>query len=388
MIRLRRWFRYPLLVVALLLVLAAVEKVGRNFPRLMPPQWQLLHSAIVAAESATPIPDPEIGFLPRPGPDKDSKGFPNSDPWPDQAAIVFLGDSLVVGPGVQLPGKFTSLIGDQLPGQPVVNLAVNAAGIERQTLIFRRFGAALRPRIVVACVYLVTDFANDLRFRSWVQEGQGQDFYTYRIPGDRGAYVSPLERVRTLQWGPLLEQSWLFVKGRELAIRWTKGDDALVERYRRPDGAESLMYLGNIAFANTPAAPDDPRIEALLMSLAKLQALVTESDARLLVALIPSIEELVRADPDAEQRNVVARTRDRLTRAGYSLLDLYPPLRAAGRTQTPYFVNGGHLNAYGHQIVAHEFVAWFQQHRGSPDGEPCRERTQASCPETETGTGR
>ena len=372
MIRLRRWFRYPLLVVATLALLAAVEKVGRNFPRLMPPQWQLLHSAIVSAQSSVPIPDPEIGFLPRSGPDKDSKGFPNRDPWPDRAAIVFLGDSLAVGPGVGLPGKFTSLIGDQLPDQPVVNLAVNAAGIERQTLLFRRFGAALRPRLVVACVYLVTDFANDLRFRSWVEQGQGQDFYTYRIPGDRGAYVSPLERVRKLQWGPLLEQSWLFVKGRELAIRWTKGDEALVERYRRPDGAESLMYLTNIEFANAPASADDPRIEALLVSLAKLQALVTENDATLVVALIPSLEELVRGDPDAEPRNVVARTRDRLTGAGFSLLDLYPPLRAAARTQTPYFVTGGHLNAHGHQIVAREFVAWFQQHRGS----------------TGTGTGR
>jgi hypothetical protein len=361
MTRFRLWLRFAAVAVGVLVVLALVEKAGRSVPRLMPPQWQLLHAAILKDAESTPIPDPEIGFLPRPGPDTDSKGFPNSDPWPHHASIVFLGDSLVVAPGVPLSAKFTTLVGDLLPDQPVINLGVNAAGVERQTLLFRRFGIPLRPRSVVACLYLATDFSNDRRFRSWVQQGRGEEFFTYRIPGDHGEYVRPLDRLRTLQWGALLEQSWLFVKARELAISWTQGRDAIEERYRFPDGTETLFARGGLEFANTPVAANDPRIDELLTSLAHLRTLVEQHGARLIVALLPSAEELFRATAAAEKSNIVGRTKARLTSAGFSVLDFYPALRTAGRSRTPYLINESHLNAYGHQIVAQRFVTWFRE---------------------------
>jgi hypothetical protein len=58
----------------------------------------------------------------------------------------------------------------------------------------------------------------------------------------------------------------------------------------------------------------------------------------------------------------MAHARNRLEAEGFEVLDLYPPLRAGGQLQTPYLIKNGHLNAYGNHIVAHAFVAWFQQH--------------------------
>src|SRR6185503_17563765 len=117
---------------------------------------------------------------------------------------------------------------------------------------------------------------------------------------------------------------------------------------------------GLVEFANAQTNAHDPRIDSLLVSLEHLQMLVREQDATLLVALIPSFEELFRERAGADRGNVMAHTRSRLDAAGFMVLDLYPSLRAGGRMQTPYVKDDIHLNAYGQQIVAHEFVAWFQ----------------------------
>jgi hypothetical protein len=355
----RRWLCYPAFVLAPLLLLAAVEKVGRNFPRLMPPRWQRMQSAIRAHDQFNAIPDEEIGFLRPPGPGTDGRGFPNNDPWPEHASIVFLGDSMLTT-GVELPWKFPSLVGQLLPDQPVVNLGLDGAGVERQIPLFQRFGVPLRPRIVVSCLYLSSDFDNDARFRAWRRDGRGT-FFEYRMPG-QSEYASPFELMRRGQWGRLLDKSWIYAGAREQATRWFGDPDALEERYRFPDGIETYLSPDSVAFSNVQTDPDDPRIDALMQSLDRLRALVSSQNATLVVALIPSFEELFRSRPESDAGNVMAHTRDRLEAGSFQVLDLYPPLRAGGQLQTPYLIKNSHLNAYGNHIVAHAMVAWFQQH--------------------------
>jgi hypothetical protein len=346
----------------MVVALAGIEKAGRSFPRLMPPKWQLLRAAIDEQARFKVVPDAEVGFLVAPHPGTDSRGFLNAEPWPGRATFLFLGNSFLTGANVGLEGSFTNLTGRMLD-QPVLNLGIPAAGVERHLLLYRRFGMPLRPRVVAVCLYLTTDFSNDERFRNWVRAGRETPFVDFRNPGQGGAYQHPLALLRSLQLAPLLEHSWLFNKGREIAITWIWGRDHLEDRYRFPDGVELLLSRGAIEFARAPADADDSRIDTLAASLDRLRTQVTEQGSTLLVVLLPSLEELVRASPSAERVSAVARTRQRLIMERYEVLDLYPALRTATRLQAPY-ARDGHLNAYGNRIVADEFVAWF--HRRLP----------------------
>jgi hypothetical protein len=96
------------IVIALLgvVLLWRAEKAIRRFPQIMLPHWRLRY--YVNHNNTKVAPDAEVGFLAPPNQhdvvqtvdftfirDTDSKGFPNKDPWPERASIVFLGDSLV-----------------------------------------------------------------------------------------------------------------------------------------------------------------------------------------------------------------------------------------------------------------------------------------------------
>jgi hypothetical protein len=355
------------IIIALLGVvfLWRAERAIRRFPQIMLPHWRLRY--YVNHNKSKVVPDIEVGFLAPPNQhnvvqtsdftfirDTDSKGFPNKDPWPERASIVFLGDSLVLGEGVGLVGSFPHLVSQMLPNQTVVNLGLGGAGAERQYLIYRRFGVGLHPRLVVACLYLASDFDNDLRFHSWLRQGRGIDYNSYRLG---------FQRTQDTRWafhpGRLLERSWLFGMGQEIVWRWIGRNNRIQDRYHFADGTEVLFDRCKVEFATEAVAANDARIDALLMSLEKLRDLVVQHDATLLVLLIPSKEELFGISASAGAFNAVAYTRQRLQEAKFSVLDLYPAIRQGGAKQSPYFSQDIHLNEYGNRIVAEQFVAWF-----------------------------
>jgi hypothetical protein len=284
----------------------------------------------------------------------DSKGFPNRDPWPTQANIVFLGDSLIVGEGVGLAGSFPELIARMLPNQTLVNLGVPAAGAKRQYPIYQRFGAGLRPRLVVACLYLAADFDNDLHFQSWLREGKNTDYNNYRLK-----FRETHETRWALDLDRLFERSWLLGMARELVVGWVAGEHRTPDRHHFPDGTEVLLYRPTIEFAAEAVAAHDARIDSMVNDLEKLRELVVHHDAEFLVMLIPSKEELFGVNASTRALNIVSRTRQRLEEAKFPVLDLYPAIQQGRARQSPYFTRDIHLNEYGNRIVAEQFVAWF-----------------------------
>jgi hypothetical protein len=332
----------------------------------MPPQWQIRYFVTHMDYDFTVVPDTEIGFLITPNQHKpirtldytstvetDSRGFPNREPWPRRATIVFLGDSLLTGGGVPLAESFTERIGQMMPDQALVNLGLAGAGPEREGVVYRRFGVELQPRLVVACLYLAADFDNDLQFTSWLREGHGTDYDAFRVnvAASQGKwYTFPLEQY--------LEQSWFYGMGKEAAHRWVQDSN---DRYRPADGTEILLFRRTLEFALSPAERNDPRIEALLASVEKLRNEVSRQGGRLLVMLIPSKEELFGVPATAEPFSVTARTRQRLQEASLPLLDLYPTLKQAAAVQAPYFRHDIHLTTYGNEVVARAFVDWFRR---------------------------
>jgi hypothetical protein len=359
--------------IAILLVLVTLsyllaweaEKAARRTPGMMLPHWRIRYFRNHTKKSRT-IPDAQIGFLMAPHladeirtPDftfvrsTDSKGFPNRDPWPKQADIVFLGDSLIVGEGVALQRSFSQLISNMLPDRQIVNLGIPAAGPERQHATFQRFGAALRPALVVSCLYLASDFGNDDGFRAWLRIGQNFPYNDYRLR---------YRRLEEPAWSldRVFERSWLLGMAQELVNRALGGQDYPRDRYRFPNGTEVWFDREVVEFASQPAALNDARVETMVGSVQKLRDLALRQNARLAVVLIPSKEELFAVDDAARKGNIVARTRQRLREANLPILDLYPAIQEGGARHSPYFQLDIHLNEYGNRIVAHQFISWFQ----------------------------
>ena len=356
-------------VVALpLIVFVGLEAVLRTFPVLMPTQWQIRHGEIQGSKEFTVVRDPEIGFLNPVVEGSDEHGFSNQRPWPERASIMMLGDSLVGAAGVGLPASFTELVNQMLGERSVVNLGLAGAGLERQAVVYRRFRERLKPKIVVAALFLASDFDNDLQFRGWQQEGHGADYNEFRtaywrkVTG-RPDYVGPLTALTTMQWGVLLEKSRLYLRASDL-VRQATGD-ADADRHPFPDGTWAVLDGEKTRFAAAPARRDDERIELLMAAIARLQAETRGDGADLMVMLIPSKEELFGVSAAAAAENVVAQTRRRILDAGVPLLDLYPLLQEAGSLQSPFFPEDIHMNAYGHRVAAEALVAWLNARQQS-----------------------
>jgi len=352
--------------VSLALVTIVAELVVRQFPELMPVHKQIMENAVHSPFNRV-VADPDVGFLEPPGlhralqtsdyaviHETDRNGFPNADPWPDPVSLVFLGDSFVVGYGVKLTASFPLLISERLHLSEV-NLGVAASGPERQLAVYRKFGMNLHPRHVFTWLYLTSDFDNDRHFVSWMNAGRPGNYDDYRLALARATNSRPPSLVS------YAEKSWVYGLCRNFVARLVPGPRGLPERYRFPDGSELLFGRSEIEFAMGKAEPNDAAIDQLMASLEKMRNVVVSSGSTLSVVLVPSKEELFAVPPAATVVNRVSRARERLEKAGFAVLDLYPAIRRAGQTHSPYFRIEGHFNEYGHRVVAENFVSWFRQ---------------------------
>ena len=367
----RRWRVIGAVVVILsLLGAAGAEYALRKAPQLLGPPAQLRQQAILMKHATKP--DKDVGFVLQPNqhrrmttPDftyvrtTDSRGFVNPEPWPQTADIVFLGDSLGIGEGVGLEGQFARLIAARLPERRIVNLALPGAGVERQYRIYRHVGAALKPHLVVACLYLASDLLNDAHFYAWLQDPQGMDFNRFRLSYQRRNDPRPAYHPMRL-----LERSRLYAWAQRLASFGFAS--AASERHRFRDGAEIFLDPRQLPFHTRPMNASDPQLTRLFSALARLREATAQDGANLLIALIPSKEELFGAAPAAGAPTAMTHARRRLQDEGYAVLDLYPPLRKYGQQSAPYFRQDIHLNAAGNQVVANAFLDWRRRRMATP----------------------
>ncbi len=340
----------------------AVELTLRTFPGLMSVQWQLRHPTPQPGPPFVVIADKELGYVNPVTPAGDRYGFPNREPWPEDPSIVFLGDSF-------LGGAFPQLIARALPGDPVLNLGMASAGLERQFLIYRRFGSQLHPRLVVAALVLSFDFENDAAFREWLPKRDQIEWVRFRntfAAEQRGEqpYIDVRTALRTRQFRRLLDKSRLYTRAHDLVGSL---GSPYPDTYSFPDGTKMLLDEFTVRFAAAIATKSDPRIDLLVASMERLRDLVAKQGAELLVMLIPSKEELFGVPPVAAESNVIARTRERLQEANYAVLDLYRTLREGGSMHPPHshFPGDIHLNELGNRLVADAFLDWFKTHYAS-----------------------
>ncbi len=368
--------RYVLAIgcLGLLFVLGAMagEALLRSRPAWLPSQWQIrMHER---TRQHRTVPNAEIGFLLQPHQkqqtrnrdydylkETDSHGFPNREPWPKQADIVFLGDSLLTGEGVGIDYQFTTLIDRQLPKLEVINFGVPGAGPERQYRVYRQFDIGRRPHVVVACWYLVSDLDNDTHFNAWLKDDGGMTFNRFRLTYARRTAPRPPRLMR------LLHRSVLYGYGRAWLQRTYGEPPPWQVRHRLANGTEMILDERKLPFVTAEVAADDPRLLRAMASLERLQTLAARRQASVVVMLIPSKEELHYDDggvAESEASTMLTRVRQYLRSARVPTLDLYEILDRSSRVQAPFFPRDSHLNHYGNRIVAEHFVAWWRTQDG------------------------
>ncbi|ETX08598.1 alginate O-acetyltransferase AlgX-related protein [Candidatus Entotheonella palauensis] len=356
----------------LLLGTIAGEAVLRARPEWMPPRWQIrMHER---TRKHRTVPHAEIGFLLQPHQhqqtrnrdydylkETDAHGFPNREPWPQQADIVFLGDSLLTGEGVGIDQQFSTLIDRQLPQLDVINFGVPGAGPERQYRVYRQFDIGHHPHVVVACWYLVSDFDNDTHFDAWLKHDGGMTFNRFRLTyARRTAPRPPASRLMRLWRG-----SALYGYGRAWLQHIDSESSPWQARRLFDDGTEMIFDERKMPFVTTALKADDPRLQRAIASLERLQALAAHRQATVVVMLLPSKEELYHGRlTGAGGPTMLTHVRQYLRSARVPTIDLYESLRRRGRAQAPFFPRDSHLNHYGNRIVAEHFVAWWRTQDG------------------------
>jgi hypothetical protein len=319
-------------------------------------------------------PHPELGALIAPSLDHaietldftytlrtDHAGFTNPEPWPDHVDVAVLGDSMLVGPGVGIEGQFTTLLQQRLNGRTVLNFGLPGAGTEHAYLAYRTYVEPLRPELVIAVVGVAWDIDNTLHFARWRTELPESDFTEYRFSYGE----THLTRWETMK--RRLTKSRLLRAGYG-SIKPLFNGTPLLEQVTFANG--DTIFLSTRAqrrLAQSMDRPGVPNLRDLFFGpLDELRTGVGAAGGRLVVALLPSKEELYGAEAFPAVLRPVEDVKAELKARQFPILDLYPALRAAGREKSPYYRADIHLNELGNRIVADAIAGWIEDEKILP----------------------
>jgi hypothetical protein len=323
------------------------------------------------------IRDPELGNRPAPSRRKlvqtidftytlelDSAGFPNRPPWPERADLAVLGNSLVVGQGVGIDRQFSTLLGKRLGTGPVVDFGLGGAAPEHQVRIYRRYVAAMHPKLVLACLWPASDVTNAFNFARWLSNGRGRDFFEYRTSGGAkvGPGQGPVARLRNL-----LQRHSRIVSTLGFAVTdWRRAHQPYRTVVRLPAG--DTLYLSvrtQEALAAGMRRPGLPALTRVFFDpLVELRTLVEADGGRLVVVLIPSKEELYGAEAFPPVLRAVREVRAGLDSLGFTSVDVYRTVEDGAGPASPFFARDIHLNELGNRLVAEELAEWITAHPG------------------------
>jgi hypothetical protein len=372
-------YRVSAMVVVAITLAAGVAELGlRLYPDLRPSrtQDQIEEFERSNASSDWFASDDELGFTGAPSRHKmvitpdyrflsenDKHGFPNRDPWPSRADIVFLGDSLIIGTGVGIDAQFTTLLDNGYPDIQIVNLGLPGASPQQQLGIFRRHGRELQPRLVVASLYIASDIDNAVHYEGWLKSGRPQDYNEYRLT------YGFKQRKKTESNQTLGKSIWIELKRtlRKLAIveelkytyrLWREGQ---VDEIQYPDGTRVLLSLkAQEALAGGLNQDAYEGIEdSFFGALEELGREVQSQNARFLVLLIPSKEETFSYQSYPQVLTTIKQVRARLEEMRFTVLDVYQRIRTEAEARNPYFSRDIHLNGFGNELVADELARWL-----------------------------
>lgn len=355
-----------LVPLSTLVGLLLLEGALRLFPSLMPIEAHQRLLYLAEEGGLKSVADPYLGFLyPANSSSEfvsrefgvvveatDEHGFRNPSPWPEHAEIVIVGDSMAYGYGVASQESWPRLLDEALPVSRVITLGLPGTVPQQYTRYFEKFGARLRPRLLIYMVFPGNDIKGTVEFDRWIAAGAPGSFDHWRyfeghvpIRGqsvlDRSALVMSL---RSLTKALRNSSSWKF-------IELTGGG-----RLR----LAPQLYRQSIAMNR----PGTPGFEAVVKATREARELAHALGSQLVVVLAPTKETvylpLLREPfPGLTEPLGSVLTNDE----GMAVIDLSEPLRKrAARGEQLFFEVDGHPNALGNRVIAEVVIQYLRTH--------------------------
>jgi lysophospholipase L1-like esterase len=290
--------------------------------------------------------------------DTDARGFRNAWPWPSHPEIVALGDSLTFGYGVTRAEAWPSLVAGALRAQ-VVNLGLVGASAPQYLRVFEVFGAPLRPRLILVGVFARNDFWDASLFDQWRRSGVGGNYMEWRDSGRRGApgdeggdsfLAKGYATVVSSSVVRVVRQAWRHQFRPPL-------------HYAFPDGNHVELLPDDFADKTAGARAGQPEFAIVVDALVTLQQEARAQDADLVVALLPSKEEVHLPLLGVPFRDPVQDLSRALRQQGVDHVDLAPLFRtraASGRQL--FFETDGHPNSKGYALIAEGLLQHLRAH--------------------------
>jgi len=312
--------------------------------------------------------DPAIGYVNGPGRTFQAReGFqrlqlnelglnapPAGPRSPGRPRVLFIGDSMTFAAQVPREANFVSRVGRLLPALETINAGRDALGPQDWPALVARLEPALKPDLIVLMASRGDAF--DLRDAkvTIAHDPAGQPTGLVRAPSDRDALQERLE--------PIMRRSALTT----FLVRRANSE---LTALRTGDSWTGWMMRGGaatIAARNSGAEKlDRPAIEAQLDEILRLVG----RDRRIAIVALPAFRYEAHRKVDLEPRSQAeAGLFEAAARhAGVPFVDAGPAMAAAyARTGRPLtgFANSrlgeGHLNAWGHAVVADAIARGFQ----------------------------
>jgi lysophospholipase L1-like esterase len=344
---------------ALLVCLVAGELFFRQWPRFLSEEAALrLHwrelSEDVRNQGWTD-PNRHFGFLYRPNLTgqvssqeleftftTDEKGFRNGSPWPKEADIVVVGDSMAFGYGVDDEEAWVRLVDDELPATRVINLGLIGSGPEQYLRVLEGFGLELAPELVLFMLFPGNDLADAEDFRQWLDAGTDVPYREWRVARGR---TPALGRVRRLVEGSYLVA---FLRGaRDSLISPVPASTIALE--------EGSLRLTPTIYASSmkKAQPGHPVFELIMATVEEARAISKQHGSDFMVLLMPAKEEVYLPLVDQPGPSPVDAFKSPLQERGIPFIDLTPHFQAEAATAAPLFFEvDGHPNEDGYRLIA------------------------------------
>jgi hypothetical protein len=290
----------------------------------------------------------------------DGHGFRNPWPWPEEAEIVALGDSLTFGYGVEDEQAWPAILARALPRSRVINLGLSGAGPQQYLRVYETFGVKLHPKVLLIGLFVRNDFWDTDLFDRWARSGAGGSYMVWRDFG-RPERVGlslrhPVTSIkRTLRWnayllarktylGNLLHEAWMMGKRRQLTE---------AQIVHMADGARLQLMPGDFVSKTAGAQPDRREFQLVIQALQRIQSIALEHDTHTLVVLQPSKEEVYASLAGEPPPDPSGPLRKALEGLGMAYLDLTLAFRQhAAAGEQLFFEVDGHPNAAGYALIA------------------------------------
>jgi hypothetical protein len=289
--------------------------------------------------------------------ESDEHGFRNPSPWPEQAEIVVVGDSMVYGWGMKRDASWVGLLEESLAGDRVITLGLPGTVPQQYVRFLEEFGLALHPKLVIFGIFAGNDVVGAENFDRWLASGSPGNYDVWRF--FEGKVPS---RSRGLLRGSHLR---LFLEAMKKTLHETYSSETV-----EVGGHGSLQLVPVIhrrALAKTHA--QDPAFKRVIESAVTAKNLAVANGSEFLVVLFPTKEEIYLPLHDVPFPSLTRPLKDALDSNGIACIDLSERFRErAAQDEKLYFHIDGHPNKAGNRVIAEVVIEHLRNATPQPGG--------------------